>query len=101
MESSLIRRLETVEDEMFAAVASTSTAFAEKWTTLQQDINHALQAGLLSCETQSLAFQTASMIRTIAESFLKVEQEHIALSVKLQDDVQDIYAQVCTITWLV
>ena len=60
MEFSIIRQLETVEEEILAAVASDGSSafavFAEKWTTLLQDINQASQAGHLSRETQALVF---------------------------------------------
>ena len=98
MESSIIRQLVTTEEEMLGTVASngSSAAFAEKWSILQQDIIRALQVGHLSCETQALAFRTASMVNTLAESFVKFEQTHIALSVQFRDDcMQEIYAQVC------
>ena len=98
MESSIIRQLATAEEEIFVAVASNgpSTVFAEKWTILQKDIIRALQVGHLSCETQALAFRTASMVNTLAESFLEFEQTHIALSVQFKDDsMQEIYARVC------
>lgn len=99
MESSIIRQLATAEEEIFVAVASNgpSAAFAEKWTILQQDIVRALQVGHLSCETQALAFRTASNVRTLAESLLELEQGHIALSAQLKDDMQDIFARVCSI----
>ena len=104
MEFSIIRRLETVEDEMLAAVASDGSSalavFTEKWSTLLQDINHASQAGHLSRETQALAFQTASMVNTLAESFVEFEQTHITLSKQFKDDMQEIYAQVCFISSL-
>ena len=48
-----------------------------------------------SRETQALVFQTASMVNTLAESFLEFEQTHIALSVQFKDDMQEIYARVC------
>lgn len=100
MEFSIIRRLETVEDEILAAVASDGSSalvvFTEKWTTLLRDISQASQAGHLSCETQALVFQTASMVNTLAESFVEFEQTHIALSVQFRGDrMQEIYAQVC------
>ena len=97
MESSIIHRLEIVEEEIFAVVASdeSSVAFAERWTTLQQDIDQALQAGHLSCETQALAFRIASNVKALAESFLESEQERIALSAKLTADLNVIFAQVC------
>ena len=98
MESSIIRQLATAEEEIFVAVASNgpSTVFAEKWTILQKDIIRALQVGHLSCETQALAFRTASMVNTLAESFLEFEQTHIALSVQFKDDsMQEFYARVC------
>ena len=96
MEFSIIRQLETVEEEILAADGSSAlAAFTEKWTTLLQDINQASQAGHLSRETQALVFQTASMVNTLAESFLEFEQTHIALSVQFKDDMQEIYARVC------
>ena len=100
MELSIIRRLETVEKEILTAVASDGSSalavFTEKWTTLLGDISQASQAGHLSCKTQALVFQTASMVNTLAESFVKFEQTHIALSVQFRDDcMQEIYAQVC------
>ena len=102
MEYSIIRQLETVEEEMLAADGSSALAvFTERWTTLLQDINQASQAGHLSRETQALVFQTASMVNTLAESFLEFERTHIALSVQFKDDMQEIYARVCFISRLV
>ena len=106
MEFSIIRRLETVEEEILAAVASDGSSalavFTEKWTTLLQDINQASQAGHLSRETQVLGFQIASMVNTLAKSFAEFEQTHIApLSVQFKDDMQEIYARVCFISRLV
>ena len=102
MEFSIIRQLKTVEEEMLAAVASNGSSalavFTEKWTTLQQDIN---QAGHLSRETQALVFQTASIVNTLAESFVEIERTCIALSVQFKDDMQEIYARVCFISRLV
>ena len=87
---------------MLAADGSSGLAvFTEKWTTLLQDINQASQAGHLSRETQALVFQTASMVNTLAESFLEFERTHIALSVQFKDDMQEIYARVCFISRLV
>lgn len=106
MEFSIIRRLETVEEEILSAVASNGSSalavFTKKWTTLLQDINQASQAGHLSREAQALVFQTASMVNTLAESFAEFEQTHIGLSVQFRDDrVQEIYARVCFISRLV
>ena len=103
MESSIIRRLETVKEEIFAAAASdgSSAAFTEKWTTLQQDINHASQTGRLSRETHALIFQTASMVCTLAEFFVKLERGHKALSSKLTSDLNEIFGQVRSISWVV
>ena len=103
MESSIIRQLVTTEEEMLGTVASngSSAAFAEKWSILQQDIIRALQVGHLSCETQALAFRTASNVRTLAELLLELEQGHIALLAQLKDDMQDIFAQVCFIYLIV
>ena len=90
---------------MLAAVASNGSSalavFTEKWTTLQQDINQASQAGHLSRETQALVFQTASIVNTLAESFVEIERTCIALSVQFKDDMQEIYARVCFISRLV
>lgn len=99
MESSIIRQLVTAEEEILGAVASneSSAAFAEKWTILQQDIIRALQVGHLSCETQALVFRTASNVKTLAKSLLESEQGHVALSAQLEDDMQDIFARVCSI----
>ena len=105
MEFSISRRLETVEEEMRAAVASDGSSalavFTEKWTTLLRDINQASQTGHLSRETQALVFQTASMVNTLAGSFVEFEQTHVALSVQFKDDMQEIYARVCSISRLV
>ena len=97
MESSIIFRLQIAEEEIFEAVASdgSSAIFIEKWTALEQDINHALQAGCLSRETQSLVFQTASMISTIAESFLRLQKGYSSLSAQLTADLDEIFTQVC------
>ena len=98
MESSIIRRLETVEEEIFSAVASDGSSalatFTEKWTALQQDVNQALQAGHLSRKTQVLVFQTASIVSTLAESFKELQKGYSSLSVQFKDAMENIYSQV-------